>query len=43
MYTGYKFQGVLGMLIGPIVLIILKSIFGKLIDKGIVKTLVDKR
>lgn len=43
MYTGYKFQGILGMLIGPIVLIILKSIFGKLIDRGIVKTLVDKR
>lgn len=43
MYTGYKFKGVIGMLIGPIILIILKSIFGKLIDKGIVKTLFDKR
>lgn len=43
MYTGYKFIGILGMLIGPIILIILKSVFGKLIDKGIVKTLFDKR
>ena len=43
MYTGYKFKGIIGMLVGPIVLIILKSIFGKLIDRGIVKTLVDKR
>lgn len=43
MYTGYKFKGIIGMLIGPIILIILKSIFGKLIDRGIVKTLFDKR
>lgn len=43
MYTGYKFIGVLGMLIGPIILIILKSIFGRLIDKGILKTIFDKR
>ena len=43
MYTGYKFIGVLGMLIGPIILIILKSIFGRLIDKGILKTIFDRR
>ncbi len=43
MYTGYKFIGVIGMLIGPIILIILKSIFGRLIDKGILKTIFDKR
>lgn len=43
MYTGYKFIGVMGMLIGPIILIILKSIFGKLIDKGILKTIFDRR
>ncbi len=43
MYTGYKFIGILGMLVGPIILIILKSIFGKLIDKGILKTIFDKR
>lgn len=43
MYTGYKFIGVLGMLVGPIILIILKSIFGSLIDKGILKTIFDRR
>lgn len=43
MYTGYKFIGVLGMLVGPIILIILKSIFGRLIDKGILKTIFDRR
>ena len=43
MYTGYKFIGVFGMLIGPIILIILKSIFGRLIDKGILKTIFDRR
>lgn len=43
MYTGYKFIGVLGMLVGPIVLIILKNIFGTLIDKGVVKTILDRR
>lgn len=43
MYTGYKFIGIIGMLVGPIILIILKSIFGKLIDKGILKTIFDRR
>lgn len=43
MYTGFKFMGVIGMLIGPIMLIIIKNIFATLIDQGIVKTLLDKR
>ena len=43
MYTGYKFIGVLGMLVGPIVLIIFKNIFASLIDKGVVKTILDRR
>ena len=43
MYTGYKAMGVMGMLIGPIIIIILKPIFETLIDKGIVKTIFDKR
>ena len=34
MYTGFKLIGVMGMLVGPIVLIILKSIFAKEIDEG---------
>lgn len=42
MYTGFKLIGVLGMLIGPIVLIIIKSIFSTLIEQGIVKTILDR-
>ncbi|MCI9365218.1 MAG: AI-2E family transporter [Clostridia bacterium] len=43
MYTGYKAIGIIGMLIGPIIIIILKPIFETLIDKGIVKTIFDKK
>lgn len=42
MYTGFKFMGIIGLIIGPIVLIILKNIFSSLIDKGILKTIFDK-
>lgn len=42
MYTGFRFMGVIGMLIGPIILIILKNIYGTLIDKGIVKSLFER-
>lgn len=42
MYTGFKFIGVLGMLIGPIVLIILKNIFGTMIDKGVAKSIFER-
>ncbi len=35
MYTGFKVIGVMGMLIGPIVLIILKSVFGNKLEQGI--------
>lgn len=38
MYTGYKVIGVMGMLVGPIVLIILKSIFANRIEQGITKS-----
>ena len=43
MYTGFKFIGVLGLLLGPVLLIILKNIFGSLIDKGVVKTIFDRK
>lgn len=43
MYTGFKFIGVFGLLIGPIVLIIVKNIFASLIDKGVFKTIFDKK
>ena len=42
MYTGFKTIGVLGLLIGPIVLIIVKNIFANLIDQGVFKAIFDK-
>lgn len=42
MYTGLRFMGVIGLLAGPIILIILKNIFATLIDKGVFKTIFDK-
>lgn len=42
MYTGLKLMGVIGMLIGPIVLIILKNIFENTIDRGIVKSILEE-
>lgn len=35
MYTGFKILGIIGMLVGPIILIILKSIFSNILEKGI--------
>ncbi len=43
MYTGFKFIGVLGMLVGPIILIIIKNVFATLIDEGVVKSLLDRK
>lgn len=42
MYTGFKAIGVLGMFVGPIVLIILKNIFATMIDKGVGKAIFDR-
>ena len=41
MYTGFKLIGVIGMFVGPIVLIILKNIFANLIDGGVIKTIFE--
>ncbi len=41
MYTGFKIIGIIGMLIGPIILIILKNIFGTFIDRGVVKSILE--
>ena len=41
--SNHKVMGIIGLLIGPIIVIILKPIFETLIDKGIVKTIFDKR
>lgn len=43
MYTGFKIIGILGLLIGPIILIIFKNIFANLIDRGVFKTIFDKK
>ena len=43
MYTGYKLIGIMGMFLGPIILIILKSVFGTLIDRGVVKTIFNEK
>ena len=42
MYTGFKFLGIIGLLAGPIVLIILKNIFSNVIDKGLINSVIDK-
>ena len=42
MYTGFKVMGVMGMLVGPIVLIILKNIFATILDEGVSKSLFEK-
>ena len=43
MYTGFKVIGIMGLLVGPIVLIIVKNIFANLIDQGVFKTIFDKK
>ena len=42
MYTGFKIIGVMGMLIGPIVLIILKNIFATVLEEGVAKSIFEK-
>ena len=39
MYTGFRLIGVLGMFVGPILLIILKNIFSDFIDDGVLKVI----
>ena len=39
MYTGFKFIGIIGLLIGPIILIVLKNVFENTIDDGIIRGL----
>ena len=43
MYTGFKFLGIMGLIFGPIILIILKNIFATFIDKGVVKTILIQK
>ena len=39
MYTGFRLIGVIGMFVGPIVLIILKNVFSDFIDGGVMKVI----
>lgn len=41
MYTSFKIIGIIGLLVGPIILIILKNVFSEMLDKGIVNSLVE--
>ena len=43
MYTGFKLIGVIGMFVGPILLIILKNIFSDFIDSGILKVIFEEK
>lgn len=42
MYTGFRTIGIIGMFLGPIILIILKNIFGEILDKGVMKTILER-
>lgn len=42
MYTCFKLIGVIGLLFGPIILIIFKNIFSETLDKGIVNSIVEE-
>ena len=42
MYTVFKISGIIGLFIGPIVLIILQNVFETMIDNGIVKTILER-
>lgn len=43
MYTGFKILGLIGMFVGPVILIILKNIFETMIDNGVIKTILDRK
>lgn len=42
MYTGFKIIGIIGLFIGPIVLIVLQNVFETMIENGIVKTILNR-
>ncbi len=42
MYTGSKIFGILGLMLGPIILLVLKNIFSELFSKGILKTIFEQ-
>lgn len=42
MYTGYKIISIFGLIVGPILLIIFKEVYGPIIDKGIIRSLFER-
>ena len=42
MYTGFRLSGIIGLFLGPIMLIILKNIFSRTIEGGVFKTILDR-
>ncbi|MBR3132673.1 MAG: hypothetical protein IKG42_01105 [Clostridia bacterium] len=42
MYAGFKIIGVLGLIVGPIVLIIYSKVFSDMIDRGLMKSIFKK-
>lgn len=43
MYAGFRAAGVIGLVLGPVVLMILRCIFAKQIDRGLFKDLFDEK
>lgn len=41
MYTGFRIFGVLGLMLGPIILLVIKNIFSGLLEKGILKSFLE--
>ena len=42
MYTGFRIIGIMGMLVGPIVLIILKNIFATTLEQGLTRSIIER-
>lgn len=42
MYAGFKIIGILGLIVGPIILIIYKNVFESLLERGLVKTIFER-
>lgn len=41
MYTGFRIFGVLGLMLGPIILLVIKNVFKGLLEKGIIKSFLE--
>lgn len=43
MYAGYKATGVIGLILGPILLMTLRCIFAKQIERGLFKDIFEEK